>query len=120
MKTNRILGAIVVILMLAPFTVLAEDDCSANVSASLDRQEGSSLQFEVEVSTSASCAHIEYDLIIKVQLSNGQLKHVRKPRVVKVNDGSLTEIVEHRLADGESMLSYEAKVVKCSKCDLSM
>lgn len=118
MFLRRIVSILFVTLLLASLSALAEEDCSATVSATLDRQEGRQLQFSAELSTGASCASIEYDLVVEVQLPNAQVKRIRKPRFVKLNDGSLTEIVRHTLADGESMLSYEAKVVKCSKCDL--
>ena len=111
----------IIALVAACFVVTgaaANDEFDAEVSATLDRQEDSKLQFSVDVSTGESCAHIEYDLVVEVQLANAQTKRIRKPRQVKLNDGSLTEIVDHRLADGERMLSYEAKVVKCRTCDL--
>ncbi len=111
-------GALLLVLAGAG-AALAAENCSAEVEATLNRQEGSQLQFSVEVSSSESCATIEYDLVIEEQLPNGQAKRVRKIRHVKLNDGSLTEIVEHTLGEGHGLLSYEAQVVQCQKCDLA-
>jgi hypothetical protein len=85
------------------------------VKATLVHEEDSHLQFEVEIATGADRAEIEYDLVLEMELANGQTKRIRKPGLVKVLQGSETAIVEHELADGESMLSYEAKIVKCKR-----
>jgi len=119
---SRLIGITFITSLLclaAPVAVLGEDDCTADVRATLEHEEQTRLQFSVEVSTSASCAKIEYDLIIEEQTSDGQAKRVRKIRYVKLNDGSLTELVEHKLPPGHRMLSYEAKVEKCMPCDLT-
>ena len=119
-RTRRIyvLCAVLVLSLAAAAAAPGMDECSAEVSVTLDRQDGSELQFSVEVSSGENCAHIEYDLVIEEQLPNGQAKRVRKIRQVKLDDGSLTEIVEHTLAEGHRMLSYEAKVVECRVCEL--
>jgi hypothetical protein len=102
-------------LVLAAPISLAEDDCSATAEATLVHEEDSHLQFEVEITTGADRAEIKYDLVIEIELPNGDAKKIKKPGVVKVLQGSETAIVEHKLADGESMLSYEAKIVDCKK-----
>jgi len=99
-----------------------ESNCDAFAQATLDTNEQGEvqhLQFSVEVSTSESCAKIEYDLVIDVLLPNGQTKKERLPRFVKLNDGSLTEMVRHEMPSSFELRSYEAKVVSCVKCDLT-
>jgi len=98
-----------------------ESNCDAFAQATLDTNEQGEvqhLQFSVEVSTSESCAKIEHDLVIDVRLPNGQTKKERLPRFVKLNDGSLTEMVRHEIPSSFELRSYEAKVVSCVKCDL--
>jgi hypothetical protein len=75
-------------------------------------------QFRVEISTSESCAEIHYDLVLEIQIPNGQVKTVRKPRIVKLNDSSLEELVEHELSLDQTLLDQEARLVKCEVCDL--
>ena len=103
-------------------TGLAQDgDCDAFAEATLDtsRQgEVTKLQFSVEVSTSESCAQIEYDLILEELLPNGHTKKERIPRFVKLNDGWLTEIVDHEIPTSLELLNHEAKVVSCQKCSI--
>ena len=107
-----VLFATVVVLVLTSPISLASD-CDATASATLVHSEESHLQFEVEVSTDADRAEVEYDLIIEIALPNGQAKRIRKTGQVKMAQGMITVIVEHKLDEDESMLSYEAKIVKC-------
>ena len=108
-----VLFAIVVVLVLTSPISLAKEDCNATASATLVHSEESHLQFEVEVSTDADRAEVEYDLVIEIALPNGQAKRIRKTGQVKMAQGMITVIVEHKLDEDESMLSYEAKIVKC-------
>ena len=64
----------------------------------------------------ASCGKIEYHLVIEEQVTNGEAKTIRLTRFVKIRDGSVTQLVEHRLAEGHRMLSYEVKLVGCTVC----
>ena len=108
-------------LVMAPVAT-AESDCEADVSVSLARsdadQEVMRYQFQVEISTSEICAEIHYDLVLEIRIPNGQVKTVRKPRIVKLNDSSFEELVEHELPLDQSVLGQEAKLVKCAVCDL--
>jgi len=116
---NKLIGmAFTVALLCLAAPAVVSDECTAEVSATLEHQGDSRLQFSVEVSTSESCARIEYDLVVEEQMPNGQAKRIRQTRFVKLDDGSLTELVEHRLAQGHRMLSYEARFVSCQGCDL--
>jgi len=110
--------AAAILVLAVPTAAFGDDECSAELSVALKRQENSKLQFSVQVSTMERCATIEYDLVIEEQLANGQANRVRKPRLVNLDDGSLSEIVDHTLPHGHRMLSYEAKVVECKKCVL--
>jgi hypothetical protein len=95
-------------------------DCYPDLDARLDGEEAvgelTHLQFTVDISTNETCATIEYDLIIEIQLENGHVKKVRKPRRVKLSDGSLTEYVRHEMSNTSRMVEYEVKLVDCSSC----
>jgi hypothetical protein len=119
-RTPAVLFVLVVGLFAAP-TVLSQEDCEAYVNASLETNEQGEvthLQFSVEVSTSESCARIEYDLILEELLPNGQTKKERIPRFVKLNDGDLNEMVRHEISSSLQLLNHEAKVVSCQKCSI--
>lgn len=111
-----------VVLLLASVTGFAqESNCDAFAQATLETKEQdkvTELQFTVEVSSSESCAKIEYDLILDILLPNGQTKKERLPRSVKLDDGSLSEVVRHPIPSSFELRSYEAKVVSCVKCDV--
>ena len=120
-RTPALFLVLILGLFAAP-AVMSQEDCDAFVDASLERNEQGEvthLQFSVEVSTSESCAHIEYDLILEVLLPNGQTKKERIPRLVKLNDGSLNEMVRHEIQSSLRLLSHETKVVSCQKCDIT-
>ena len=111
------------LLLLASLLVAAGatgGDCYADLSARLEHEEAvgnlTHLQFTVDVSTQASCANIEYDLVIEIQLENGHTKKVRKIRHVKLNDGSLTEYVRHEMPNTSSLIGHEVKLVDCTSC----
>ncbi len=119
-RTPALFLVLVLGLLAAP-AALSQEDCEAFVDATLDTNEEGEvthLQFSVEVSTSESCAHIEYDLILEELLPNGQTKKERIPRFVKLNDGSLNEMVRHEIQSSLQLLNHEAKVVSCQKCDI--
>ena len=112
---------VLVLGLLAAPAALAQEDCEAYVNASLETNEQGEvthLQFSVEVSTSESCARIEYDLILEELLPNGQTKKERIPRFVKLNDGSLNEMVRHEMQSSLQLMNHEAKVVSCQKCSV--
>ena len=127
-RTIELLGMSVLFAFLlvatAPVQAQDESDCSADVSVSLDRsdpdQQVMRYQFIVEISTTGSCTKIHYDLILEVQLPNGQVKKVRKPRIVKLNDSSFEELVRHEVPIDQKVTGYEAKLVRCNTCDLGI
>lgn len=121
MKAMTILAFCGVLLLATAAGFAQESNCDAFAQATLDTDEQGGvkhLQFTVEVSTSENCAKIEYDLVLDELLPNGQTKKERLPRFVKLDDGSLTEMVRHEIPASFELRSYEAKVVSCVKCDL--
>ena len=121
MKAMTILAFCGVLLLATAAGFAQESNCDAFAQATLDTDEQGGvkhLQFTVEVSTSENCAKIEYDLVIDELLPNGQTKKERLPRFVKLNDGSLTEMVRHEIPASFELRSYEAKVVSCVKCEI--
>jgi hypothetical protein len=121
MKAMTILAFCGVLLLATAAGFAQESNCDAFAQATLDTDEQGGvkhLQFTVEVSTSENCAKIEYDLVIDELLPNGQTKKERLPRFVKLDDGSLTEMVRHEIPASFELRSYEAKVVSCVKCEI--
>ena len=113
-----------VLVASSPANAQDEGNCSADVSVTLDRSDPDRTvmryKFKVEISTSESCAEIHYDLILDVQLPNGQVKKVRKPRIVKLNDSSLSELVRHEVPIDQKVTGHEARLVRCNTCDLGV
>jgi len=99
-------------------SVSVAGECTAELEVELShKDEGatvSHLQFAVSVRVTEDCTKIHYDLIIEERLPNGQTKRIRKPRYLKISDGTETEIVEHETE--LQVLSYEAKLVSCETC----
>jgi len=118
MKISAICG---VLLLASAAGFAQESNCDAFAQATLETNEQGQvthLQFAVEVSTSESCAKIEYDLVLDELMPNGQTKKERLPRFVKLNDGDLNEVVRHEIPASFELRSYEAKVVSCVKCEI--
>lgn len=109
------------LILLGAVSATAQEDCNARLDATLDHDEtgieGEKLQFAVDVSTQAECAHIVFDLVLEVQLPNGHANRVRLERQVKLNDGGETSMVRYTLHEGHRMLSYHTKLVSCTPCD---
>lgn len=95
-----------------------DDDVTLEVSIAGEEPVGNLMhyQFSVDVATGTPCAKIIYDLILEVQIPNGQVKKVRKIRDVKLNDGSLSEIVRHKMSMDSQLLDYEVVLVECNVC----
>jgi hypothetical protein len=122
---SRFLIAVTACLALA--TVSAPDaavfpECEAEFETTLTGEEQhdafTKLQFSIEVTTAEPCAEIAFDLIIEVQLPNGQTKRVRKPQHVKLSDGKETCLVEHSISHDLKLLEYETQLIDCKKCSL--
>ena len=110
-----------VVLLSSATGFAQESNCDAFAQATLETSEQDQtthLQFSVEISTSESCAKIEYDLVLDELLPNGQTKKERLPRFVKLNDGSLSEMVRHQIPSSFELRSSEAKIVSCVKCEV--
>jgi hypothetical protein len=123
MRNTGLLGlSILIAAALLTASPAQAQECGADVSVSLARseadQESMLYQFEVEISSGESCAEIHYDLILDVQLPNGHVKRVRKPRVVKLSDSALNEVVRHEVPIDQKVTGQEARLVECKPCDL--
>ena len=119
-KVLSVCGVAAVGLIGAGWTIAEE--CDASVEATLGTQEEGQnvvmLEFGVDVNVQTDCAHVEFDLIIEELMPNGQTKKIRIPRMVKLNDGSATMVVEHRMPSSHSLRSYEARIVQCQTCEI--
>jgi len=112
MKRFAALTAVVV----AAATLLpayAAEDCTATFEVSLVRQENSLLEFEVEVTSDATRARVEYIFDVTVANSSGESKTIPVARTVDINDTTSNEFVTHTLESGESLVSYDARMVSC-------
>ena len=126
-KHGRIRGLFAVLALATLCVVLSpegrtQDGCEATANADLKyTQEGTDVdmyEFQVEVETGEDCAKITYDLIIDELLPNGQTKKIRKVRYVQLNEGSLSEVIEHRMSADFELRDYEAKIVSCERCSI--
>lgn len=112
---------IVLGLCLTPLPVAAQGDCDADLSAELASNRPDRdvvhLEFAVEVGTQERCARISYDLVLEIQTPSGQVQKIRKPRVVRLSDGSLTDMVRHEMRSGASVLDFAPALVECNSCD---
>jgi hypothetical protein len=81
-----------------------------------DFGDGKKLHFEVEIGSPATCARVEYDLVIEQREPNNQVHRVRLTRVTRVRDGELTQLVDHVVRPGYEMLDYEIRAVSCVPC----
>ena len=107
------------LLWLAPGALA--DDCSATVDGSLAREEPDGditrLVFRVEIGTMSDCAEIKYDVILEIRQEDGKIEKKKLARSVKLHDGSLSMKVDHKLGDGQSLVSWEVKLDSCTKCN---
>ncbi len=119
-KVLSICGVVAVAFIGAGSTIAEE--CDASAEATLGTQEEGlnvvMLEFGVEVDVQNDCAHVEFDLVVEELMPNGQTKKIRIPRTVKLNDGSSTMVVEHRMPSSHSLQSYEARIVQCQLCEI--
>ena len=116
------IAALVISLLCLTATTVAQEECDATVEADLEStnegMEVTNFQFRVDVRVDNDCAQVEYDLIIEELLPNGHTKKIRKPGFAKLNDGSFSALIEHRMSSELEMLGYEAKIVKCQPCTI--
>ena len=107
------------LLSLAPGALA--DDCSATVDGSLAREEPDGaitrLVFGVEIGTKSDCAEIKFDVILEIRQEDGKIEKKKLGRSVKLHDGSLSMKVDHKLGDGQSLVSWEVKLDSCTKCN---
>ena len=122
--TAAALALCAAVWLLTTWNAPIAQDCEADVTAELTREEPNGpithLQFRVDVQTGESCAEILFDVVLDVQLANQQVKKVRKPSRVRLSDGGTSQLVEHTLKDGSTLIDYEAKLVRCEPCDMGV
>ena len=112
------LPALLALLVLPPaLSTSAQEECGVELSVELvDEQERENLihfRFQVEIEANASCSALTYDFLLEEMLPNHQTKTIRKPRRVELEDGSLSEIVEHTMTSDLTLLGYEVQLVEC-------
>ena len=124
-KSQRLSISIVALLavgLLAAAVPAFAEECQSTIEVRLESEQSQAgsthLQFGVDVRTREECAKIIYDLILEIQLADGQVQKVRKMREVKLNDGGLTEMVRHEMPYGARVVNYETKLVKCETCNI--
>jgi hypothetical protein len=94
-----------------------QGECGAELSAELmDKREADGVvrfRFAVEIKADESCAELAYDFLVEEMLPNRQAKTIRKPRRVELQQGSLSEIVEHSMTSDLELLGFEVQLVDC-------
>ena len=126
-KHLRIRGLLVVVALATLCVMLspdgrAQEGCEAYVEADLkythEGMEVDMYEFQVDVRTDEDCARIHFDLVIEELLPNGHTKKIRKPGFAKLNDGSYSSVMKHRMSADFEMLGFEAKIVSCERCTI--
>ena len=131
-QENQFGLATVVVVVAASFVLVStglaqdhdstESNCQSYVEATLQREEvldgGDALSFKVDVESGETCARIAYQLIVKEIMVNGETKEVPIRRQVKLNGGNLSELVQHRMASGNTLGGYDTEVISCMKCEI--
>ncbi len=91
-----------------------QEECTATFSVDLTSQVDSVLHYKVMVSTDGQRAQVRYNLLLRVISEAGVQRIVKVPRLVKIGQGAVFDIVRHSLAAGESLLGTEVELVSCT------
>jgi len=115
------------ILLLAAAAVLAADEPKSGSGCTADlrieeterqhRDDGTEIQFSVEIETAAACAEVQYDVVVEQREPSEQVHRVRVPMTARVRDGELTQVVKHLVPTGYEMLDYEVQFIGCGLCE---
>ncbi len=114
MRRSFVLAAVLVSLAgFLPVHADSSSDCKATFEVSLVRQENSLLEFQVQVTSDATRARVEYMFEITVSSKSGESKTIPVDRVVDIDDTTSNEFVTHSLGAGESLVKYDARMMSC-------
>ncbi len=96
----------------------AREECEVEISTEVQTSEESDErvrhEFEVQLTAGGECSAVAYDLILEVMLPNLQWKSIRLARQVELDDGSATDLVDHRTTSDLKLLSHRTLIVSCA------
>jgi len=120
--TTRIGLVVVVGFFLGAVPALAEDDCRAEVDATLKHtDEGKSdhrYKFAVDVKAHGeACAWVDYELVTTQETADGERKTYTVPKRIKLRGETKSRLDTYTMRASNQMLNWEFKVVKCTTCN---
>ena len=112
--------------LLALAADVAARDCRAEVEAELTREEsgeetggkGMRYTFTVDVRAEADCAVVHFELLAKIQKSDGSDEERTEPGQVRLSNGSISHEMHYTVPPEEELLHWEVRQTKCEPCGL--
>lgn len=118
---GRFVAGVIGLLFLMPHYGFAGPDCGASFDVSIGNEEESDTQrdyfFDVAVGITSDCAVVYYELVVEVQTVEGDTRKESKGGRIKLHDQQEeTQALRFATQIDESVLSYEAHLVRCEAC----
>ena len=108
-------------LLLAAAAGLARAECdvtlAARVGNSQTSNEGMEYDFDVTIGTSDNCVVVHYELVIKTQSPEGEIKTTRKANHKKLHSQQqFHQIIRFWMSNKDTLMSYDPELVRCESC----
>jgi hypothetical protein len=115
-------SAILGLLLTAGVALAGESECTATITGTLMRKEGSetgtAYTAKVDVSVPATCAVVRFDLIVVEEEPGGKQTEVRVPKEVKIRDSVPTSLkLNYKLKKGRTVVSHRFQQTSCELCE---
>jgi hypothetical protein len=123
MRKSMLLGSAILGLLLAPAVAFAQpNECTATFDGTLSRKEGKETgthyTAKVDVSVEASCAVVNFDVVVVEEVTGGEQSEVRMPKQVKIRDSVATSLkVDYKLKKGRTIVSHRFEQTSCEICE---
>lgn len=135
------LALLLALILLAPSNSLADDDCTAELTIEMIRTEGKESEeaepeeeepeegeeteaepvemtytFQVDVTVEENCAVVQFDVVTRESLPDGEFRSIRMPRRLTARGGPASEQVKLKTSSENTLMSWEVEQTDCRKC----
>ena len=109
-------------LFLSPAALFAQDDCTADIRASVKRKEASQTHkkytVRIDVSAQMKCAKVRFNIIVIEEDLSGEQFEVRIAKKVRIRDSrTVTQKFDYKLKKGQSVAEARIEQTGCEICE---
>jgi len=117
-----VIGVLALALFLSPATLVAQDDCTADLRGTVTRKEAdkehTKYTARIDVAAQMKCAVVRFDVVVIEEDRAGEKTEIRIPKKVKIRDSrSVAQKFDYKLHKGIKVADARVEQTSCKICD---